>query len=113
MLLYQCSIVPNKAKKPKGKNMFNFLFKCFSIKPIPFENPTSVGGIDLKKMAKVNEEINQYFVIMQQSVNNNDNENYHSEQDYSLYGESNESYNCSYSDSDDGSVSESCDSNSD
>lgn len=35
--------------------MFNFLFKWFSIKPIPFENPTSVVCIDLKKMAKVNE----------------------------------------------------------
>ena len=84
--------------------MFNFLFKWFSIKPIPFENPTSVVCIDLKKMAKVNEEINQYFVTMQQSVNNNDNENYHSEQDYSL---SSESDDCSYSDSG------SCDSSSD
>lgn len=76
--------------------MFNFLFKWFSIKPIPFKNPTSVVCIDLKKMAKVNEEINQYFVTMQQSVNNNDNENYDSEQDYSL---SSESDDCSYSDS--------------
>ena len=84
--------------------MFNFLFKWFSIKPIPFENPTSVVCIDLKKMAKVNEEINQYFVTMQQSVNNNDNENYHSEQDYSL---SSESDDCSYSDSG------SCDNSSD
>lgn len=84
--------------------MFNFLFKWFSIKPIPFEKPTSVVCIDLKKMAKVNEEINQYFVTMQQSVNNNDNENYHSEQDYSL---SSESDDCSYSDSG------SCDSSSD
>lgn len=91
--------------------MFNFLFKWFSIKPIPFENPTSVVCIDLKKMAKMNEEINQYFVTMQQSVNNNDNENYHSEQDYSLSSESDESSDCSYSDSDSDSVS--CDSSSD
>ena len=89
--------------------MFNFLFKCFSIKPIPFENPTSVVCIDLKKMAKVNEEINQYFVTMQQSVNNNDNFHYHSEHDYSLSSKPDESSNCSYSDSDSGS----CDSSSD
>ena len=87
--------------------MFNFLFKCFFIKPIPFENPTSVVCIDLKKMAKVNEEINQYFVTMQQSVNNNDNFHYHSEHDYSLSSKPDESSDCSYSDSG------SCDSSSD
>ena len=89
--------------------MFNFLFKWFSINPIPFGNPTSVVGINLKKMARVNEEISQYFVTMQQSVNNNDNFHYHSEHDYSLSSKPDESSDCSYSDSDSGS----CDSSSD
>lgn len=61
--------------------MFKFLLKWFSIKPSLLENPKPIVDIDLKKMAKMNEAFNQYFLTKQKSAKKYNNVD--SKQDYS------------------------------